>query len=49
MRRDRRGWDGWSDDPGRMMRCFRNQGGSKPGDENRHQAAGRNPRTEWFT
>ena len=34
---------------GRMMRRFRNQGGSKWADENRHQAGGQNPRTEWFT
>ena len=31
---------------GRMMRRFRNQGGSKRGDENRHRAGGKNPRTE---
>ena len=30
---------------GRMMRHIRNQGGSKRGDENRHQAGGQNPRT----
>ena len=34
---------------GRMMWGFRNQGGSKRGDENRHRAGGKNPRTEWFT
>ena len=34
---------------GRMMRGFRNQGGSKLGDENRHRAGGRFSRTEWFT
>ena len=34
---------------GRMMRRFRNQGGSKRGGENRHRAGGKNPRTEWFT
>ena len=34
---------------GRMMRRFRNQGGSKRGDENRHRAGGKNLRTEWFT
>ena len=38
MRRDARGLDGWDDDPGRIMRRIRNQGGSKRGDENRHQA-----------
>ena len=34
---------------GRMMRRFRNQGGSKRGDENRHRAGGKNLRTNWFT
>ena len=34
---------------GRMMRRFRNQGGSKRGDENRHRAGGRISRTERFT
>ena len=34
---------------GRMMRRFRNQGGSKRGDENRHRAGGKNLRMEWFT
>ena len=33
---------------GRMMRGFRNQGGSKRGDENRHRAGGKNPRTDRF-
>ena len=34
---------------GRMMQRIRNQGGSKRGDENRHRAGGKNPRTERFT
>ena len=34
---------------GRMMRGYRNQGGSKRGDENRRRDGGKNPRTEWFT
>ena len=34
---------------GRMMRRFRNQGGSKRAGEIRHRAGGKNPRTEWFT
>ena len=34
---------------GRMIRCFRNQGGSKRADENRHPAGGPNPRTNRFT
>ena len=34
---------------GRMMRGFRNQGGSKRADENRHRDGGKNPRTERFT
>ena len=34
---------------GRMMRRFRNQGGSKRADEIRHPAGGRNPRTNQFT
>ena len=34
---------------GRMMRRFRNQGGSKWADENRHQAGGRISRTDRFT
>ena len=33
----------------RMMRGFRNQGGSKRVGENRHRAGGKNLRTEWFT
>ena len=49
MRCNGRGLDGWDDDPGRMMRHIRNQGGSKRGDENRHQAGGQNPRTNRFT
>ena len=49
MRCNGRGLDGWDDDPGRMMRHIRNQGGSKRGDENRHQAGGKNPRTNRFT
>ena len=46
MRRDGRGLDGWDDDPGRMMRHIRNQGGSKRGDENRHQAGSINLLTQ---
>ena len=34
---------------GRMMRGFRNQGGSKRGDENRHRDGGRISRTDRFT
>ena len=34
---------------GRMMRRFRNQGGSNRGDENRHRAGGKNLRTNRFT
>ena len=34
---------------GRMMRRIRNREGPKRGDENRHRAGGKNPRTEWFT
>ena len=49
MRRVWRGLDGWSDDLGRMMWRFRNQGGSKRGDENRHRVGGQNPRTNRFT
>ena len=49
MRRDARGLDGWDDNPGRLMRHIRNQGGSKRGDENRHPAGGRIPRTNRFT
>ena len=33
----------------RMMMRFRNQGGSNRGDEIRHRAGGKNPRTERFT
>ena len=34
---------------GRMMQRIRNRGGLNRGDENRHRAGGKNPRTEWFT
>ena len=49
MRCDARGLDGWDDDPGRMMRRFRNREGSKRGGEIRHPAGGRIPRTNRFT
>ena len=34
---------------GQMMWRIRNPQGPKRGDENRHRAGGKNPRTEWFT